>query len=368
MTTFVKQNKSVPVLLGFAIALVLVIIGLVLYILLSFNTSNLLPLPPPDKIGYVLTQRNDTYTVPFVMIADQDKRSKIQKGFYRSPSIRGYLNYNLKTLNFNISYDYEYNYTSNYGFSDKGMELSDLKYYKGYLIAPDDKTGILFKLSPSKAIPWVVNADGNGLSDMSFKAEWITEKDDLLYIGSHGTEQVMRKNESILDENRMWIKIVNYDGHVEHVNWRDNYMALREAMNVTFPGYMAHESCQWSQLHKKWVFLPRRLSHEVFHPIQDGFRSTNVLLIADEYFGNIQVVEIGKVEPVRGYSAFQFVPNTQDRIIFALKTVEAKDLPLETYATIFDIQGNVLLPDTLVPYEYKLEGLEFFDYNQAEWL
>ncbi|CAD5219455.1 unnamed protein product [Bursaphelenchus xylophilus] len=364
------QNKYLTLFLGVALGLTMIIVTLVIIILYSEKqlADAWAALPTTSRPAFQATVSNGTYSVPFVMISDQDKRSKIQKGLYVAPSVRGYLNYNLELSKFHVNYDSVYNYTSNYGFADKGMELSDLKYYKGYLIAPDDKTGILFKMTGTKAIPWVINADGDGESDMSFKAEWITEKDDLLYVGSHGTEQVMRRNETIMDENRMWIKTVNSQGHVEHQNWKNNYMALRDAVNVTFPGYIAHEGCQWSKLHKKWFFLPRRLSHEVFNPFQDGFRSTNVLMIAEEDFSQIEVIEIGAVVPERGYSAFQFVPDTNDTIIFALKTVEAQGMPLETYASVFDIKGNILLPDVVVPFAYKLEGVEFFDFTQQDWL
>lgn len=37
-------------------------------------------------------------------------------------------------------------------------------------------------------------------------------------------------------------------------------------------GYMIHESCQWSDLHNQWFFLPRRASNEVYTETDDEHR------------------------------------------------------------------------------------------------
>lgn len=42
---------------------------------------------------------------------------------------------------------------------------------------------------------------------LAFKLEWVTIKDNMLYVGSHGSEYVWIKNVSIMSEDRMWIKV-----------------------------------------------------------------------------------------------------------------------------------------------------------------
>ena len=45
------------------------------------------------------------------------------------------------------------------------MELSELATFNGKLYSVDDRTGIVFDVSESKAVPWVILADGDGNSD-----------------------------------------------------------------------------------------------------------------------------------------------------------------------------------------------------------
>lgn len=47
-------------------------------------------------VPYKITTTEDgNSSIPFVMIVDNDKATKIGKGLYVAPSIRGYLHYNL---------------------------------------------------------------------------------------------------------------------------------------------------------------------------------------------------------------------------------------------------------------------------------
>jgi hypothetical protein len=68
---------------------------------------------------------------------------------------------------------------------------------------------------------------------------------------------------------------------------------------------------------------------------------------------------------VRGFSALRFVPGTRDTDIVALKTVEHSDesLALQTYITVLDITGRVLLPETRICAEHKFEGLEILAHD-----
>ena len=59
---------------------------------------------------------------------------------------------------------------------------------------------------------------------------------------------------------------------VKHINWYDVFVRVRRAMGIEYPGYMIHEAVQWSEKHKKWFFLPRRASHEVYNEVDDEHR------------------------------------------------------------------------------------------------
>lgn len=54
---------------------------------------------------------------------------------------------------------------------------------------------------------------------------------------------------------------------------------------------MIHESAAWSDIHKKWFFLPRRMSKERYHEDKDPYHGTNLILTTDSNFSNIEVCE-----------------------------------------------------------------------------
>ena len=57
-----------------------------------------------------------------------------------------------------------------------------------------------------------------------------------------------------------------------------------------------HESCCWSDIHKKWFFLPRRMSKEPYDKDLDEYRCGNILICADSAFQDISVISIGNVK------------------------------------------------------------------------
>lgn len=65
-------------------------------------------------------------------------------------------------------------------YEGRGMELSDLKVYNGRLLSVDDKTGIVFRLTNQIAIPWIIQPDGNGNDNKTFKTEWMAIKGRVL--------------------------------------------------------------------------------------------------------------------------------------------------------------------------------------------
>ncbi|KAI6229955.1 Soluble calcium-activated nucleotidase 1-like protein [Aphelenchoides fujianensis] len=283
-------------------------------------------------------QPNGWTRIPLMTIADQDKlsASKTVKGLFVAPSVRGHLRYNLNTMEFEIEWESVFNYTSFLNNKGPGMELSDLKVFNGHLYAPDDKTSIVFRLTDQMAIPWTVEADGNGFNNRTYKTEWLAIKDEELYVGGYGK------------------RIIDRFGAVRHVNWTRQFHAVRSSIGIEFPAYMVHESCQWSEVHKSWFFLPRRASWTIYKAAEDENKGTNYLIKTDET----------NTHPTHGFSAFQFVPGSHDRVIIALKSEEVEGQPLASYVMIFDVDGRMYMEETKIQGDFKLEGLEFVDWTR----
>lgn len=115
-------------------------------------------------------------------------------------------------------------------------------------------------------------------------------------------------------------------------------------------------------MHYLSTYIFRRASKSIYSEDTDEHQGTNLLLIADEHFNNIQVKEVGSVgDGSRGFSAFQFLPGSGDSIIVALKSQEKDGVAVASYLTVFDAaSGQVLLDEQQVgsgPYKY--EGLAF---------
>ncbi len=57
---------------------------------------------------------------------------------------------------------------------------------------------------------------------------------------------------------------------------------------VIWTGYMIHEAVVWSNVHKKWFFLPRKASKSKYNDVDDERHGTNLLLVAGD-----QVRDVG---------------------------------------------------------------------------
>ncbi|GAB1602372.1 soluble calcium-activated nucleotidase 1-like [Argonauta hians] len=238
----------------------------------------------------------------------------------------------------------------------RGMELSELVTYNGNLLTVDDRTGVVYMIKDNNIYPWVVLTDGNGLSKKGFKSEWACVKDGHLYVGSLGKEWTTTTG-VVQNLNPQWIKIINMDGAVKHIDWHENYNTLRKKTNTLLPGYLIHESAVWSNIHQRWFFLPRRLSREAYNEVTDERRATNILISCDENFSRIKIKYIRPLNLTHGYSSFKFVPGTRDTVIIALKSEEDNG-NIASYIQSFDINGNILIPETKIGNQ-KFEGIEF---------
>ncbi len=120
---------------------------------------------------------------------------------------------------------------------------------------------------------------------------------------------------------------------------------------------MIHESGLWSNIHKKWVFLPRRASTETYTEQADERRATNILYTSDENFEDIAMRRVGPFHPTHGFSSFKFIPGTNDQVLVALKSEEDEG-KIASYIMVFTLEGDVIMDETKIG-PYKYEGIEF---------
>ncbi|EDV91208.1 soluble calcium-activated nucleotidase 1 [Drosophila grimshawi] len=318
------------------------------------------PLTPPLSVqGGLVNYR-------IAMIADLDTSSKIVKGdgseTWRSYLKKGYLTYLPKKHEIQINWDDGAPVTleSSFALKGRGMELSELVTFNGKLLSFDDRTGLIYEIANDKAIPWLILLDGDGHSAKGFKSEWATVKDHTLYVGSMGKEWTTSMGD-YQNNNPMFVKAISITGEVRSLTWAENYKKLRlHSAQISWPGYMIHESGVWSPVHQRWFFLPRRCSKEKYNETLDEHMGCNILVSANEDFNVIETInlEAGNTTPTHGFSSFKFLPNTEDTIIVALKSEELNG-KTSTFVTAFNLEGKTLLAETRIETEYKYEGFEF---------
>ncbi|XP_015377498.1 PREDICTED: apyrase-like, partial [Diuraphis noxia] len=238
---------------------------------------------------YPLTEPIVKYRIGIVSDLDEKSKSSIESSTWISYFKKGYLTYKPDTKEVFIEWDNSPIpdlLKSHDSVNDRGAELSELVTYDAKLITVDDKTGWVYLIEKNNNLTnWVKLNNGDGNTNKEMKNEWATVKDSKLYVGSHGRELV---NGQDIDYSYMWVKTIDKLGNVEHLNWKDNFIKIRKAVNIEYPGYMAHEAVEWSDIHKRWFFLPRKISEEQFDDSADEQKGTNVLLSATSDFEDIK--------------------------------------------------------------------------------
>ncbi|KAK7004337.1 soluble calcium-activated nucleotidase 1 [Biomphalaria glabrata] len=302
------------------------------------------------------TSLGTVYQIGLITDLDTNSKSKEKKSTWFSYYRLGNLTLSEKKDSVKVKLFQPNVLLSSIAAGDRGMELSELVIFNGKLYTFDDRTGIIYEINNNNVLPWVILNDGNGRTNKGFKCEWATVKDQRLYVGGLGKEWTTEQGE-VVNLNPQWVKSVGPDGDVQHLDWHDKYNALREKTGTLPPGYIIHESGVWSDVHKKWFFLPRRASTETYDEVKDERRATNLLFIVDENFKNIEVRQIGKINPTHGFSSFKFIPATDDNIIVALKSEEDNGR-IASYLLAFDLNGNILMPEFKIG-DVKYEGIEF---------
>ncbi|XP_074538393.1 soluble calcium-activated nucleotidase 1b isoform X1 [Halichoeres trimaculatus] len=309
------------------------------------------PLSPPEKTSHGIRYR-------IAVIADLDTASRSSKDqTWISYMKRGYLTVSDSADTLQVQWDDDtVTLASHLAEKGRGMELSELVVFNGHLYSVDDRTGVVYRIEGSQAVPWVILPDGDGSVSKGFKAEWLAVKDEHLYVGGLGKEWTTTSG-VVVNNYPEWVKVVGYHGDVEHENWVPHYNALRSATGIEPPGYLIHESAAWSERLQRWFFLPRRASHEHYDETADERRATNLLLSCPADFSHITVRHVGPLNPTHGFSSFKFVPDTDDQIIVALKSEEDAG-KIATYIIAFTLDGRVLMPETKIG-DVKYEGFEF---------
>ena len=346
-----KRNRPSFYLYLAVLAIVVVVIVFVAKFRFVSSLSNLRSSSYKDGI----------YTL--FIVSDLDKKSRVEsdkKGLWKSVMKKGLLK-RMDNGMYSIQWISDTELFTKISEAGRGMELSALVEFNRRLFTFDDRTGLAFEIVGKKAIPRYIMMEGDGNTDKGQKTEWATVKDGKMYVGSFGKEYT-NPDGSIKNTNNMWISIINDRGVVTHEDWTDRFNKLREAVGCPYPGYMIHEAITWSPVRRQWVILPRRVSKEAYDENEDERRGSNTVIFASEDFSKIEVKHITPLTPTRGFSDFKFLPGSKDQIIVALKSEENEEAQTQnTYITVFDVNGKILMEETEIPGMMKFEGLEFRD-------
>ncbi|RCN48981.1 Apyrase [Ancylostoma caninum] len=314
----------------------------------------------PRTIHIVRDNPDGSRTYQLLAITDMDKSGRAEDWKWRAVARKGELTISKDRTKVTVKWikDSDRNITSGFNYKGRGMELSDISEYDGRLLSPDDKTGMLYEIKDNKAVPWIFLNSGPGNSTSGMKVEWLTIKDGYLYAGGHGCEYRDRNTSKVVSEDPMWVKKISRKGVVTSLDWRSIFRSMRKKAGYDTPGYLTHEAVQWSDIQKKWFFLPRKASKTIYNEKEDEKKGTNLLITTPD-LKTFNVIAIGEPDyPERGFSAFDFVPETEDKILVALKSVEVDD-KTESYITVFDDDGIVLLKDQKLDDDLKFEGIYF---------
>ena len=342
-----KRNRPSFYLYLAVLAIVVVVIVFVAKFRFVSSLSNLRSSSYKDGI----------YTL--FIVSDLDKKSRVEsdkKGLWKSVMKKGLLK-RMDNGMYSIQWISDTELFTKISEAGRGMELSALVEFNRRFYTFDDRTGLAFEIVGKKAIPRYIMMEGDGNTDKGQKTEWATVKDGKMYVGSFGKEYT---NPDGSIKNNMWISIINDRGVVTHEDWTDRFNKLREAVGCPYPGYMIHEAITWSPVRRQWVILPRRVSKEAYDENEDERRGSNTVIFASEDFSKIEVKHITPLTPTRGFSDFKFLPGSKDQIIVALKSEENEEAQTQnTYITVFDVNGKILMEETEIPGMMKFEGLEF---------
>jgi len=306
------------------------------------NTTQLVP--QELESGRRCEQR---YTL--MLVADRDQASRNEStGDWRSVLRRGSL-CRLRRGGFSVSWLDEVPLSSRLSYNGRGMELSDLIWFGGQLLACDDRTGVIFALRGGTAIPrHILTEEAGDLAGKGFKCEWMSIRHGDLYIGGIGRPSISRNDA---------VAVLEPGGALHYVNWSQPYAALREAAGVAPHGYLTHEAAAWDDYTDRWLFAPRRSSVEAFDEETDERHGAHQLLwLRDSHNGSrAKAVALSAHNASRGFSSIKLLPGSPDEVV-AIKTEEVEGR-VASYLTVLRTDGSVLMGDVHIA-SAKFEGIE----------
>uniref|UniRef100_A0A0N5B3C2 Apyrase n=1 Tax=Strongyloides papillosus TaxID=174720 RepID=A0A0N5B3C2_STREA len=323
--------------------------------------------PYNDTLPYTVVEKNGQIHVPFIIISDQDRDAKIHdknhKTVYASTVEMGVLTVNKDFSSANVRLSIKtQDLITKLNYDSRGAEFSDLKWFNGHLITVDDKTGVIYKIEGKKLVVQGIMNDGLD-SDKLYKGEWLTVKDKKMYVGGYGKEFTNGNGTQVTNVDPFFIKVFDRNMGYETLNWTNNFINVRKSIGITFPAYIVNEAVQWSEVNKKWFFLPRKVSFNPYTDADAEIAGSNILITADENFEIFGKVTVGEKVPDQGFSAFQFVPKTNEKVIIALKSKETEKEGVSSFIMVFHINGTVLYGPRKIPGKYKMEGIEFYNWR-----
>ena len=330
------------------------------------------------------------------LIADQDEASKVDEGgvqFWISKLALGKLIFSAGA--YTLVLDSEATLKSTRGDkSGRGAEYSALECFDGKLLTMDDRTGnvdIVVPAPEGSAEQYIMEplVDstgksvalylGDGAKEKGLKCEWTTLKDGKLIVGSTGKPRT-DDDSLVVHHGEMWTKTIDPETYaVTNVEGVAAFNSLCEAAKVSGApaiggksvGFMIHESGRWSDIHGRWFFCPRKLSRETYTTDSEGFKCCNLMIAAPPgelpaggpdagvegpYGASCLIQPYLGFLPMRGCSDFMFVPGTQDCHILVLRTEESMDGVINSFASVMDIAGTVLMVEQRLTEDRKFEG------------
>eukprot|EP01127_Copromyxa_protea_P001862 TRINITY_DN11770_c0_g1_i1.p1 TRINITY_DN11770_c0_g1~~TRINITY_DN11770_c0_g1_i1.p1 ORF type:complete len:361 (-),score=63.82 TRINITY_DN11770_c0_g1_i1:56-1138(-) len=342
------------------VVLIIILVLLVGGVFYASSASSVASLPSlyqyqQSYLGY--SSQGNQYKI--VIVADMDEKSLSPDD---SAKWRSYLKHaellRAEDGTYSITWKEQKELTSKYNEGKRGMELSELVYFNNRLLTCDDRSGIVFEIDMNQyEVQPLYIFSGNENKQKGFKCEWMTVKDDLLYIGSMGKAWTSPAGVQVNDDP-LWVKTLSPEGITRSVNWKQNFHKLDAAVGIKKEGYLVHEAVNWDPVSNQWIFLPRRVSvGQGYNADTEGEKGSNTVLVASEDFSSVEKYTVGEHLSTHGFSSFKFIPHRHNEIV-ALKTIEHKDT-VESYIMVFDLATKkVLLEETLIDTN-KFEGVEF---------
>jgi len=283
---------------------------------------------------------------------------------------------------------------------NEGMELSDLVLADGKLWTFDDKTGSAYWVNNFKSEkPSLKKVDVLNLEDDDWKVEWAFEKGGDIFAGSafYASSKVSRGAQLRKQSDSSWSVLDT--ATLERGGMTDFRLALEEASGRE----LKLEAAMYDKTNEEVLIIPREYRTESWDEVKaasrfnmycDGplfripFSSTDQMIDLNSVTGkDVVVIEKGKQSDARsegsklfrGVSAMEWVPNNPG-IFAAVKSTEIDfdnlypeeewlysaeygpgDNIVETYVSLYNRDGEVIMDDVKFPKNFKYEGIYIYE-------